>query len=919
MAEIKAGSGMINQFYETLDEVLAYLDDVADEPVNVFVALSSFNSWTRKADNVAYTRSFFVDLDVGDDPKKYATKDEALTALQEFVSKVQLPPPVIIDSGGGIHAYWMFQQDVPLDEWKPYAEKFKAFCREHIKIDPVVTADAARIMRAAETLNCKFDPPVKTRFITTDFYQYDFDAFKDFLGPLEDITNDPFANVKKGLDEDTLKIAKVDNFEKVFQVIAEKSLNDEGCAQIKYVLLNSAHLPEPLWHSGLSIARHCSDWESAIHMMSEDYPGYNPEETFRKANETLGKPHSCETFADRNPGGCDGCPFRGKITNPLALGRRLIEPPAPEAGDEKDAIRQNENPEAVPVFPAFLKPYVRGVNGGVYYMPPPKRDEEGKPVHEDPVCISLNDLYPVKRVYHQSLGESMVVRYVLPKDPLREFILPLRSIAIRDEMLKIFADAGCLVLKGDVDKMVGYFMKWAAYLQNVDGAENMRMQMGWTETMDEFVIGTSEVTRDGEVRRVAASPLIKNVSKLLVPTGSYDEWKKSAEFLNKPGLELHAFGLLCGFGSPLMYLTPTNGVSVSFTSVGSGHGKTSAMYAGLSVWGKPKELSVLEGLSTDNAYIGRYLSLKNITFGIDEAGAIGAEDLSRLIHRIANGKGKLRMQASNNAERELEQTASMIAIFTNNTPLYDKLTEFKNSPDGEMARLVEFVLEKPAFLTDELGIEMFDPFRTNYGWAGPDFIKHFYKVGETHVREVLAKWAARFRKDFGDSSSHRFWTSLISTAFTGGELASEADIVKLDLDRIYRKVVSNMLTIKDGTVKSSPDEYKSLIGEFVNRNGHNFLILNDGKVVSEPRFELMGRTEIAEGMRYIPKTNFKKFLAEKHLSFREFEMTLRSEGILTFEGKKRLGTGWKPGTSAPGVSVYGFKTDIKELLDESKA
>jgi hypothetical protein len=58
-------------------------------------------------------------------------------------------------------------------------------------------------------------------------------------------------------------------------------------------------------------------------MMSEEHPGYNREATIKKAQATQDKPHSCETFNNVNPGGCEGCPFRGKITNPLAIGKEL--------------------------------------------------------------------------------------------------------------------------------------------------------------------------------------------------------------------------------------------------------------------------------------------------------------------------------------------------------------------------------------------------------------------------------------------------------------------------------------------------------------------------------------------------------------------------------------------------------------------
>lgn len=910
-----------NRFAENLAEVFTIIDAFVGEESNVFVAPSTFKSYSRKSDNVAYTRSFFVDLDVdAEDPKKYATKDEAVAALKDFVRRVGLPPPVLVDSGGGVHAYWIFQQDLTPAEWKPYAEKFKAFCRENgLKIDPVVTADIARIMRAPVTFNHKTEPPTPTGFIDDLMYQYDFQAFKDFLGEVEESQEDILAGIARGLDEDTLKIAKMDNFESVFQTIAEKSLEDQGCAQIKYILLNSQSLSEPLWHSGLSIARHCTDWETAIHLMSEDYPGYSASATEKKANETIGKPHSCATFEDRNPGGCDGCPFKGKITNPLSIGRRLIEAPQAEPAVEADAVRANEDTEAVPVFPAFLKPFVRGVNGGVYYLPPPKRDEEGKPTQEAPVCLSLNDLYPVKRVYHKTTGETLIVRYVLPKDPLREFELPVRSVSAQDEMLKILGNAGLLIGKNDAPKMQEYWRKWTQYLQSIDGAENMHMQMGWTEHKDAFVIGTNEITDKGEIRKAAASPLIRNVSKLLVPVGDYDIWKRSANFLNTPGYEFHAFGLMCGLGSPFMTFTSTSGVSVSFTSTGSSHGKTGAMYAGISVWGHPKELSVLEGNSTDNAYIGRYLNLKNMAFGMDEAGAIGAENLSKLIHRISQGKAKMRMQTSTNAERDLELTASLIAIFTNNHSLYEKLTTLKERPDGELARLVEFVLPKPPGMTGSLGMEIFNPLRSNYGWAGIELMQHYFKRGEGYVQDLILKWQLRFKETFGDDSMYRFYENLIAATFTGTELAIEAGIVDLDLERIFSRIVSELMVIRDGTAKASPADYRALIGEFVNEHGQNFLILNDGKIVSEPRFKIVGRTEIENGVRYISTTAFKNFILERGLSIREFKNTMKAEKVMVYDGKKRLAVGWKAGADASAVAVYGFKADIQELIDESKA
>jgi hypothetical protein len=192
-------------------------------------------------DCAAFCRSFFVDLDVkADKPGHYKSKVEAIEDLDHFLKVTELPPPVVIDSGNGIHAYWPFEDDVPIAEWKPYADKFKQLCLDHMKIDPVVTADITRIMRCPDTLNFKTDPPNPTRFITEEISQYYFTAFKDYLGEVELPAASILDMVPKGLDEDTKKIAKLDNFETTFQDIAEKSLSEEGCNQIKNALINSA-------------------------------------------------------------------------------------------------------------------------------------------------------------------------------------------------------------------------------------------------------------------------------------------------------------------------------------------------------------------------------------------------------------------------------------------------------------------------------------------------------------------------------------------------------------------------------------------------------------------------------------------------------------------------------------------------------
>ena len=129
-----------NHFADTLDDAINIINNLKGRGQNVFVAPNSFKSHSRRGENALFSRSFFIDLDVG---KGYDTKKDAVDALNTFMEVQGFPPPAVIDSGNGIHAYWMFDEDVPVAIWKVYAEKFKTFCLDNnLLIDRVVTADA---------------------------------------------------------------------------------------------------------------------------------------------------------------------------------------------------------------------------------------------------------------------------------------------------------------------------------------------------------------------------------------------------------------------------------------------------------------------------------------------------------------------------------------------------------------------------------------------------------------------------------------------------------------------------------------------------------------------------------------------------------------------------------------------------------
>jgi len=917
------GAHMRHIFVESIEELVSTIEDKKEDN-HVFIGMASFDGHSRK--NSKYLKSFFVDLDVGE-TKDFDSKQEALDALEKFIQSQELPPPVTVDSGNGIHAYWMLDQDVPVQEWKLYAEKFKQLCLSSgLNIDPAVTADKARILRCPDTLNFKSNPPTPTKILDQTTQVYQFSMFKQFLGevvmPLEEI-------VKTKLSEVSRKLNGVDNYSSKFDTLATKSLDEEsteGCLQIRHIIRNRTSLPEPLWYAGLSIAQHCIDRDTAIHGLSQDYPGYTKEGTERKANQTQDKPQSCTVFDNLNPGVCEQCPHQGKITNPLVLGKVFV--PAPTTRNPI-VTKKEILPNGVPSVTTSLQGlpseieregFYRGQSGGIYFKPAPVYDENGQLVEQKTQLVSTYDFYSLKRVISSHEGNCMLMKMDPPHDEPAEFYIPFSIIYDGNELRKLVSKNGVLFNpKNNQWKLImDYLVAWGTYLQADKAASRMRTQMGWTPNEDAFVIGEIEIKRNGEEVSSPTSALCHNISRHLERGGDFNKWKEVMNKLNQPGLELHAFVMLAGFGSALMPYTSTSGVSISLTG-DTGAGKTGALYSALSIWGHPKHLSVLE--TTNNALTGRFLGLHNIPMGLDEVGNMDGTLLSQTIHKISQGKAKLRMQASINAEREHEDNASLIGMFTTNHSLIDKLTITKKDPNGEIARLIEFYLHKPQILVDNPaeGRNMFNPLLTNHGWAGPEFIKALLKYERSEIDKKLDYWVTKFKTDFGDDTAYRFYENLVSVAMVSGEIAHQANIVSIDIDRVFKKVVGEMLDIRDNVEKGADRNYQSLVGEFISKNNNSILEIHENKVIVEPRNQLLIRLDTDKKELCIVKSTFRKWLIEEEsISPKVFIHNMKELGIDITEKRKKMASGWKPGLDEFNLNAYIINTDTlpKDVIKE---
>ena len=190
-------NGALQQVHFENDEQAMTLIDRHSKCEKIWVSMASFSDANagRSQQNAGTLRSLWLDVDVHEN-SKYKSIDEARSAIDLFITMAGLPKPTLLHmSGHGLHVFWSFLQSVEREKWYPVAQRLQELAN-HLKLgaDPI-TADAARFLRVAGTLNYR-DPanPVLSQIIhiSDDLLEFDRvdEAIKKALTDLPALTSD---------------------------------------------------------------------------------------------------------------------------------------------------------------------------------------------------------------------------------------------------------------------------------------------------------------------------------------------------------------------------------------------------------------------------------------------------------------------------------------------------------------------------------------------------------------------------------------------------------------------------------------------------------------------------------------------------------------------------------------------------------
>ena len=179
------GKQFINHFVQTTAEAATLAVAIDQRGNDAYFACATYAiKGNRLAENAKLMKSFWVDLDCGEDKAAkgagYKTRLDAGRAVNTFSSHYGLPTPTIANSGGGLHCYWVLDAAIDADVWLLVAERLKLLAANgEVKLlaDKTRTAERASVLRVPGTHNRK---PERAGAKVTLIYQSEPISYSEF-------------------------------------------------------------------------------------------------------------------------------------------------------------------------------------------------------------------------------------------------------------------------------------------------------------------------------------------------------------------------------------------------------------------------------------------------------------------------------------------------------------------------------------------------------------------------------------------------------------------------------------------------------------------------------------------------------------------------------------------------------------------
>lgn len=842
----------------------------------------------RTHHNVFHARSFWLDIDAGAG-KPYPDAITAAEAVNNFCGRLGLPIPLYVSSGSGLHIYWPLVETLDPPEWQAYAAGLKKLCVDHgLQADGARTSDISSVLRTPGTHNRKHGSAIVTA--GPPIGPYPLATF----GVLKQNGNLSYQPTRRVPKKNSLVAAAINIYgdeEKLAAPITQQ------CAQMARIAKAPGEANEPQWYAAIGVLAFCNDGLEAAKSWSDPAWHKTIEEKFIRQKEF--GPTTCAKFYDVNPSGCAGCPFAGKITSPIQLGKRAtpgfqnvvekILPGSPGA----DAAQPIQPFSTLPqtTAPGFFAPVsTAGPNlpegfqwrGDSLYCLTEARN--GQPLF---TLISQCRLY----LHGVQTGEtnhdrfSLMFKLKLPNEPEKEIVIRARDF-FGAQGTSFMADSGAVIHEPDLFKK--YVRSAIDMWHKEHRLEKRYDQFGWKDEETSFLYGKNLYTATAVIPVIGSSEIEQRGQWLRPrPGGSLEKWSQAANALFAEGCEPQSFALLGSFAAPIMRFSATDegGAIISLNSSRSGSGKTTALAAVASVWGLNKGLS-LTNIDTKVSKGLTLAALGNLPVVYDELTDKDPVRIREFVLVFTSGRDKMR-GTQEGGIKHTEASWQTLLVSGSNRSLVDFLTT--RGVDALAFRVMEFNTKLPPGL-HKRGDGLRKELEANAGYAGDIYLRSL-------LQPEILKWVKSavpaYTKQIWDrtqlQSQHRFWVRTLASVAVAGAIVNKLGILSFSPQRILDWAIDEMVARKDDAVIMSEETIAgNALGEFLNDHVADMLVMPGPY---EPRAraipilknlrKLLIRYELKGGRILITESTFRDWLIKNEYSPREVINELKRKLIIT--------------------------------------
>lgn len=340
-----------------------------------------------------------------------------------------------------------------------------------------------------------------------------------------------------------------------------------------------------------------------------------------------------------------------------------------------------------------------------------------KPNSDEYACY--HPILPVERLKNIETGAEQIKLAYKRNGTWHEIVVPKSLIASASKIVAL-AEQGIAVTSENAKLLVKYLSDVENQNDNFIKIKRSTSKFGWLNK--DFIPFDGDIIFDGDMK-------FKQVSESVTTQGSYTTWLDHVRIVRARKRIESKFCLAASFASVLV--APLRGLPF-FVDLwgGTEAGKSVALMLAASVWANPDENAFIgDYKSTETALEAKADMLNHLPMLLDDTSNQNrrlAENFESLVYVLCSGKGKTRSNKDIGINRESRWKN---CIITNGEK---PLTSYVNQ-GGAMNRILEISCDGYIFEDPRLTASVA---KSNYGYAGRDFIKILKEIGVEGLMEI---------------------------------------------------------------------------------------------------------------------------------------------------------------------------------------